>query len=105
MPGRSAATAAAALCFLASARDRAAASVADPRPAGEFQAARARAARIGAHLEAALSSANAYERLLALEYLHGKPGAASAEIAPQLAALAADRTKVLSLQCIRCKVE
>jgi hypothetical protein len=81
------------------------ASMADPRPPGEYQAARARAEDMGKHLGASLASANAYERLFALGYIDQNPAAVTAALAPQLAALVADRTKLLSLQCMGCKVD
>jgi hypothetical protein len=79
------------------------ASAADPGP-GEYEAARARAKDIGGHLGASLASANAYERLLALEYARANPAAVGADLAPRLAELIADRTKVQSLQCMSCEV-
>jgi len=78
------------------------ARMADPRPAGEYAAASARANDIGKHLGESLASANAYERLFALQYIDRKLDAVTADIAPLLAALIADRTKVLSLQCKAC---
>jgi hypothetical protein len=80
-------------------------SMADPRPPGEYQAARARAEDMGKHLGASLGSANAYERLFALEYIDRNPAAATVAMAPQLATLIADRTKLLSLRCMGCKVD
>jgi hypothetical protein len=80
-------------------------SVADPRPPGEYPSARARAADMGKHLGASLGSSNAYERLFALEYIDQNPAAANPDVAPLLAPLIADRTKLLSLQCMRCNVD
>jgi hypothetical protein len=74
----------------------------DPRPAREYDAASARAKDIGKHLGESLASTNAYERLFALDYVGRAHEAVTAEIAPRLAALIADRTKVLSLHCQAC---
>jgi hypothetical protein len=76
--------------------------MADPRPAGEYAAASARDKDIGGHLGESLASANAYERLFALQHISRSGGAVSAEIAPRVAALIADHTKVLSLMCKSC---
>ncbi len=68
-----------------------------------YQTAHAHRAEIGNHLVPSLESANVYERLLALEYVEGHPAAATPDLARPLAALAIDRSRILSEHCMACQ--